>query len=139
MEFIEQYHYTIGIGVTRIFLGFLFLFQGYDALFKIGLTNAADVYQEKFGPKGLARPLTVLAAWFTSFTAFLCGLLLIFGLFEYISLYLLGLNLVVTAVGFGINQPLWDTRHVFPRLLLLIILLLTPGEWHSFTLDHLFF
>jgi uncharacterized membrane protein YphA (DoxX/SURF4 family) len=138
MELFENYHYAVGTSVARIFLGFLFFFQGYDAVFKIGLKQVTDTYQEKFGPKGIPRFLTALTAQFTSFTALLCGFLLIFGMFEFFSLYLLGLNLIITGIGFGMNLPLWDTRHVFPRLSLLLLLLLTPLEWHFFTLDQLF-
>lgn len=139
MELFENYHYTAGITVARIFLGFLFLFQGYDAVFNIGLKQVTDTYQEKFGPKGIPRFLTGLTARYTSFTALICGVLVIFGMFEFLSLYLLGLNLIITGIGFGMNQPLWDTRHVLPRIALLLLLLLTPLEWHSFTLDHLVF
>ena len=139
MEFINQYHYIAGVAVARIFLGFLFLFQGYDAIFKIGLKQAIDTYQERFDSKGVPKPVTFLAAVFTSFSAFICGGLLVLGLFEVIALYLLGINLIVTAIGFGMNEPLWDTRNAFPRMVLLLLLLLTPLEWHSLSLDRLFF
>jgi hypothetical protein len=65
--------------------------------------------------------------------------LLLLGLFEYAALYLLGINLLVAAAGFGIVTPLWDMRHAFPRLALLLLLLLVPQTWHCWTLDHLFF
>lgn len=139
MELFDCFHYIAGTSIARIFLGFLFFFQGYDAIFKIGLKQVTDTYQEKFGPKGIPRFLTALTAWYTSSTALICGVFVIFGIFEFFSLYLLGLNLVITGIGFGMNQPLWDTRHVLPRLALLLLLLLTPLEWHCFTLDHLVF
>ena len=139
MEIIEHYHYIAATTVARVFLGFLFFFQGYDAVAKIGLKKVTDTYHESFGQKGIPRILTSLAAVFTSYTELVCGVLLVFGLFEIAALYLLGLNLVIAGVGFGINQPLWDTRNVFPRLIILLLLLLTPLEWHSWSLDQLFF
>ncbi len=139
MEIIEQYHYASAIMITRVFLGFLFLFQGYDAIVKIGMKNVINIYQERFVMKGIPRLLTSIAALFTAYTELICGGLLILGLFEFIALYLLGLNLIIAGIGFGINEPLWDTRNVFPRLALLLLLLITPLEWHSFSLDHLFF
>ncbi|WP_300662846.1 DoxX family membrane protein [Fluviicola sp.] len=139
MEIIEQYHYVSAVTIARIFLGILFLFQGYDAVVKIGMKNVIDAYQKRFAVKGIPRSLTSIAALFTSYTELICGALLIFGLFEFIILYLLGLNLIIAGIGFGINEPLWDTRHVFPRLVLLLLLLMTPPEWHSFSLDHIFF
>lgn len=135
----ETYHYTSAITIARVFLGFLFLFQGYDAVVKIGMKNVTNTYQEQFAKKGISRALTSLAAIFTSYTELICGGLLILGLFELIALYLLGLNLIIAAIGFGVNEPLWNTRNVFPRLALLLLLLMTPLEWHHFSLDYLFF
>lgn len=139
MEIIEHYHYLVAITVARIFLGLLFLFQGYDAAVNIGLKKVSDTYQEAFQKKGIPRFLTVLASWFTAYTALIGGLLLVLGLFEFAALYLLGLNLLIAALGFGINEPLWNMRHVFPRLVLLLLLLTTPLEWHSWSLDKLLF
>lgn len=139
MELIEQYHYTSAITIARVFLGFLFLFQGYDAVVKIGMKTVINTYQERFIYKGIPQPFTSLAALFTSYTELICGGLLIFGLFEFIALYLLGLNLVIAGIGFGMNEPLWNMRNVFPRLTLLLFLAVTPLEWHSFSLDYLLF
>ena len=135
----ETYHYALAITIARVFLGFLFLFQGYDAIVKIGMKNVIAIYHERFAKKGIPRSLTSMAALFTSYTELICGALLILGLFEISVLYLLGLNLIIAGIGFGMNEPLWDTRHVFPRLALLLLLLMTPPEWHNFSLDHLFF
>ena len=139
MDLVTQYHYLAAIFIARVFLGSLFLFQGYDAVFRIGLKKAIDTYQEGFGPKGIPRVLTALAAFFTSYTALICGFLLFFGVFEIVALYLLGLNLLIAGIGFGIHTSVWDTRNVYPRLILLLLLLLTPLEWHSWSLDHLLF
>ena len=139
MELISHYHYIAGITIARLFIGFLFLFQGYDALFKIGLKEVTNTYHAKFSLKGIPRSLTASAAVFTSCSAFICGALLVLGLFETIALYLLGINLIIAGIGFGMNEPLWDTRNVFPRMALVLLLLLTPLEWHSFSLDQLFF
>jgi len=139
MEFLSQYHQIAGLTLTRVFLGFLFIFQGYDAIFRIGMSKVTATYQAGFGPKGVPHFFTAIAAWFTSCTELICGFLLLIGLFEYTALYLLGLNLIIAAAGFGMNNPLWDTRHVFPRLLLLLVLLFAPFEWHAWSFDHLFF
>lgn len=137
MDLITQNHYQAAILIARVFLGLLFLFQGYDAVFQVGLKKAIDTYQEGFRSKGIPRTLTVLAAFFTSYTALVCGFLLIFGLFETAALYLLGFNVLIAGIGFGIHTPVWDTRNVYPRLILLLLLLLTPLKWHSWSLDHL--
>ena len=139
MEILTQYHQLAGITLTRVFLGFLFLFQGYDAVFQIGIQKVTDAYDENFKLKGIPRKITSLSAWYTAYTELICGFLLILGLFEYASLYLLGINLIIAAIGFGMNAPLWDTRNVYPRLLLILILLMTPIHWHHWSLDYLIF
>lgn len=139
MEVIEQYQYISAIMIARVFLGFLFLFQGYDAIVNIGMKTVINTYQERFVNKGIPRLLTSFVGLYTSYTELICGGLLIFGLFEFPALYLLGINLIIAGIGFGMNQPLWDTRNVFPRLTLLLLLLMTPPEWHSLSLDQLFF
>lgn len=139
MEILTQYHQLAAITLARIFLGFLFLFQGYDAVFHIGIKKVTDTYHENFKLKGIPRAITTLSAWYTSYTELICGFLLVLGLFEFASLYLLGINLIIAAIGFGMNVPLWDTRNVYPRLLLILILLLTPIHWHHWSLDHFIF
>jgi putative oxidoreductase len=139
METLTQYHQLAAITLARIFLGLLFLFQGYDAVFHIGIQKVTNTYHESFKLKGIPRIITLLSAWYTTYTELICGFLLILGLFEFASLYLLGINLLIAAIGFGMNAPLWDTRNVYPRLLLILILLMTPIHWHQWALDYLIF
>ncbi|WP_341900839.1 DoxX family protein [Fluviicola taffensis] len=139
MEILTQYHQMAAIALARIFLGFLFLFQGYDAVFHIGIKKVTDTYHESFKLKGIPRMITSLSAWYTSYTELICGFLLVLGLFEFASLYLLGINLILAAIGFGMNAPLWDTRNVYPRLLLILFLLMTPLHSHHWSLDYLIF
>ena len=139
METLYEYHATAAATIARIFLGLLFFFQGYDAVFRVGIGKAIATYDEGFKPKGVPHLLTIAAAWFTAYTELICGALLVLGFMQYAALYLLGINLLIAATGFGIVTPLWDTRHVFPRLLLLLLLLLIPQAWNAWGLDHLLF
>jgi putative oxidoreductase len=139
MEIINQYHEIAAIFIARVFLGFIFFFQGYDAVFNIKINNVIETYQNMFENRKMPKFLIVLASWYTSYTEFFCGFLLIFGLFEYVALFLLGINLIVAAIGFGLNTPIWDPKHVFPRLVLILLLLLVPQAWHAWSLDNLFF
>ena len=59
------------------------------------------------------------------------------GLFKYIALYMLGINLLVAAVVFSLIKPMWDMQYYFPRLVLVIALLLLPGDWDILTVDYL--
>ena len=138
MENLNQYHEIACVFIARVFLGFLFFFQGYDAVFKIKIKNVVQTYQEPFMNKGIPKCITLCAAWFTSCSALICGFLLVIGLFQYYALYLLGINILIASIGFGINTPMWDTRFVLPRLILLLFLLLVPQEWNLWALDWIF-
>lgn len=137
MEIINQYHLIALTLIARLFLGILFFFQGYDAVFKVKIINVIDTYQNTFYNNGIPKWITVAAAWFTSLAALIGGVFLIIGFCEYLMLYILGLNLIITAIGFGINTPLWDTRFVFPRLLLILFLLIIPIQWDVISIDYL--
>jgi len=135
MEALTQYHLIAAATTARIFLGLLFFFQGYDAVFGIGMKQVKMTYREGFSGKHIPTALVDLAAWFTSLSEWVCGGLLIIGLFQVPALYVLGLNLLVAATGFGVKQPLWDTKFVFPRLALLLFLLCIPSAWLKWSLD----
>jgi uncharacterized membrane protein YphA (DoxX/SURF4 family) len=137
MEIIDQYHQIAAITLARVFLGILFFFQGFDAVFKIKIRNVIQTYQSTFTNKGIPQFFIAFGAWFTSCSALVFGFLLVIGLFEYIALYILSVNIIIAAIGFSINTPMWDMRFVFPRLVLIILLLLVPEAWNTFSLDHL--
>jgi putative oxidoreductase len=139
MDSIIQYHDVAAVFIARVFLGLLFFFQGFDAVFNIKVRNVIEAYENSFANKGIPRFITVLGSWFTSYVELIGGFLLVFGLFEYCALYLLGLNLIIASIAFGITSPIWDMRFVFPRLVLLLFLLLMPYTFHSWSLDTILF
>jgi uncharacterized membrane protein YphA (DoxX/SURF4 family) len=139
MEIIYHYHYQAATLFARVLLGLLFIYQGYDAVFRVKIRNVADTYDDLFEQKGIPRFLTKAGAWFTSLTELIGGFLLIIGLFSHVSLYLLALNILFASFAFGLNTPLWDTKHVWPRFVLIVFLLAVPISWHSLSLDHLIF
>lgn len=124
---------------ARLILGILFFFQGYDAVFKIGIGRVAETYLDSYAARKVPRFVTILGAWFTSLAELTGGLLLILGLCKYAALSLLGIDLVVASLAFSIAQPMWDTRHVLPRLLLLLLLLLLPASADIYSLDNYLF
>lgn len=139
METINQYQYEVAVLIARVFLGCLFLFQGYDAVFNVKIKNVIATFENDLIREGIPRFLIVWGSWFTSYSELIGGTLLIVGLFQYPVLFMLGLNIIIAAIGFGINTPVWDTRHVFPRLVLLLLLLIVPQSWNTFSIDHLIF
>lgn len=139
MESIIQYHEITAAFIARVFLGFLFFFQGYDAVFNIKVENVIQTYENSFEKKGIPNFLIVFGAWFTSYAELIGGLLLILGLFEYVALYLLGVNLLLVNVAFGISNPMWDMKYVSPRLALILFLLIIPTAWNKWSADFLLF
>jgi uncharacterized membrane protein YphA (DoxX/SURF4 family) len=139
MEIISHYHCLYAALLARVFLGCLFFFQGYDAVFKVKIENVVETFEHEFSGKKIPGFLIVFASWFTCYTELIGGFLLIIGLFQYPVLCLLGINLIIAAIGFGINTPMWSTRHVFPRLILILFLLVIPQSWNLASLDTLFF
>ncbi|MCW3077109.1 MAG: hypothetical protein JWO32_1718 [Bacteroidetes bacterium] len=124
---------------ARLLLGFLFFFQGWDAVFKVKIKNVVAAYETSFSSKGIPRILTVVGSWFTSYTELICGFLLILGLFEIPALYILGINILLASIAFGITTPMWDMRYVFPRVILLLFLLIIPRSWDILSLDNFLF
>lgn len=132
------YHNQIAIVfIARVFLGILFFFQGYDAVFNIKISGVINTFQDPLKEKAIPRFLIVLAAYYTSFIELVGGFFLIVGFMKYNTLYLLGVDLLLVAFAFSMIRPMWDMQFVFPRLLLLIFLLLVPYEWDVFSVDHI--
>jgi putative oxidoreductase len=123
--------------LTRIFLGILFVFQGYDKVFRIKPSGVVKMFEYPFRQTGLPVWILYTGVYVTSVIELSCGLLLIIGLFKYYALYLLGIDLLLVSFGLGLINPMWDVKHAWPRLLLLILLLLLPSSWDTFSLDYL--
>lgn len=125
--------------LIRIFTGILFFFQGYDKIFRLGLKNVFTTVAPQYEKAGLNDGMIRLVTVITSWIEFLAGLLLIVGLLKYVALYALGIDLLIVAIGMSMLNPMWDLQYVFPRLLLLLFLLIYPGTLDIIALDHFIF
>jgi uncharacterized membrane protein YphA (DoxX/SURF4 family) len=128
---------AIAEALVRVFLGILFFFQGYDKLFVIKINEVVASFMKDAERRHIPHALVAFISYFTSIIEFLCGLLLIIGLFTNYALVLLGLDLIMIAFAFSTMQAMWDLKFVFPRLILLVILLILPPHAHFFSLDYL--
>jgi putative oxidoreductase len=126
---------AIALLTLRVFIGVVFFFQGYDKVFRIKVKNVISTYHSTLENHNLPPALITLAAFFTSYAELAGGLLLALGLFKLPVIYLLTFDIFVASVAFSIMQPMWNMQHVFPRLAILIALLLLPQDWDIFTLD----
>lgn len=129
--------YQIAELILRVFCGVIFVYQGYDKLFKIKISGVTQAFQMNAQKNNIPDFLLKGAAVYTSFVEFIGGLLLILGLFKNYALLLLGVDLIVVAMGFSMMEPVWDMRHVFPRLMMVFVLLILPAEWEYFSIDQL--
>ncbi len=129
-------HLILAALLARVFLGVLFFLQGYDKVFRMGLKRVIETIHTPLHDKGIPNTLSVLGAYYTSYTELVCGVLLIAGFLKYYSLYLLGIDLLFVSLLFGIVEPMWDMKHIFPRLVLLIFLLIIPAQWDIVSVDN---
>jgi putative oxidoreductase len=133
----QTYHHEIAaVLIARVFLGLLFFVQGYDAVFKVKVKGVIDAISAPLSASRVPRFLIVLGAVFTSYVELIAGFFLIIGFVKYYSLYLLGIDLIVASIAFGISRPVWDLKFVFPRLALLLFLLIVPSQWDIFSVDY---
>lgn len=129
--------YQIAELILRVFCGVVFVYQGYDKLFKVKISGVTLAFENNAQKNNIPHFLLYAAAAFTSIAEFAGGFLLMFGLLKNISLVVLGIDLIVVAAAFSMVEPVWDMRHVFPRLLMVFTLLILPDEWGYLSLDNL--
>ena len=122
--------------ILRIFLGILFFAQGYDKVFKIKIKGVYETFEVPMRPKNMPHFILRLSAYFTSYVELIGGLCLLLGLFKFYILYLLGFDILLVAAAMAILNPMWDMQFVFPRLVILIALLLIPAAWDALSLDY---
>jgi uncharacterized membrane protein YphA (DoxX/SURF4 family) len=122
--------------ILRVILGILFFFQGADKIFNVRIIGVIDFFKEESKHKYIPPIVLTSSAYLTSYIEMICGALLILGLFKTQALYLLGLDLILVTAAFSYLKAMWDMQLLFPRLVLLVMLLLMPAEWDVFSLDH---
>lgn len=122
--------------IIRLFVGILFFTQGYDKVFNIKIMGVVDNFLADAEHLHIHKPMVTLFTYITSFVEFIGGFLLLIGLFTNYTLIMLGFDLVLVCVAFSLIRPMWDMQYVFPRLVLIIFLLVLPGEYSKFGFDH---
>ncbi|MBC7864224.1 MAG: DoxX family protein [Bacteroidia bacterium] len=135
----EEYNFIAADLFLRCVAGLLFFFQGYDKLFRLGLKEVVKTFHYDAESHHVPDFFVWMIAIYSSFVEFFCGLLLILGLFKTWALVLLGLDIILVVFAFSFMKPMWDMKHVFPRFILLIALLVIPAQWGKFSLDQLIF
>ena len=128
---------VMAVFIARVFLGLLFFFQGVDAVFNIRIKGVIQTIREPLVSRGVPPFMILLGAYYTSYIELIGGLCLIIGFAKYYALYLLGIDLLIASIAFGIVKPMWDMQFVFPRLALLIFFLIAPSQWDVISVDYI--
>ncbi len=123
--------------LARVFLGVLFFLQGYDKVFRLKVPNVIDTIHTPLKTRGVPEFFSVMGAYGTSYVELICGAMLILGFATYWNLYLLGFDMLFAVLVFSIVEPMWDMKHIFPRLALLIFLLIAPSQWNVISIDYI--
>lgn len=132
----NEYKIQIAELLVRSFAGILFLFQGYDKLFRIKIPGVIDVFTADADRYHVPHSLIKLMAYYTSIVEFFGGFFLLTGFLTSYALYALGLDLVLVGMAFSYMTPMWDMKYVFPRFVLVVALLVFPDHYQFFSMDH---
>jgi len=122
--------------LVRIMAGLLFFFQGYDKVFRLGLEEVMRTVSPSYRERNMPEPLIKIFVFFTSYVELIGGALLLVGLFQPVVIPLMGIDLIIAAAGMSMVNPMWDTRHVMTRFLLIIALLLIGPLNDVFSVDY---
>ncbi|MCX8080371.1 MAG: DoxX family membrane protein [Bacteroidia bacterium] len=120
----------------RVLVACLFIFQGYDKLFKLGIGPVYQYFSEEFEKinfhSGLSKTLISISSW----VEFIGGILLLVGLFRIYVLEILLAEVVIISVFFSVLKPMWDMKFVWPRLVLIVFLIIIPSSWAKLSIDN---
>ena len=127
---------VLAVFIARIMAGLLFFFQGLDAVFKVKVSFIVETIRVPLQKKGVPYFLIIPGAYYTSYIKLVAGFCLLIGFAKYYALYLLGFDLIVASIAFGMIKAVWDMQYVFPRLFLVLFLLVVPSEWDVLSVDY---
>lgn len=124
---------------ARMILGLLFLMAGWHKVFVMGAdTHAIQLFVEGYRDSWIPTWLLYGTGFIIPFIELIGGLFLMVGIRIKTVLFALGLLLVLVTYGHLLNEPFYDiTTHIFPRLALLLFILLIPTRVDRWSLDYL--
>ena len=120
----------------RYSLSILFFFQAVDKLFVLGPREVIRTISRDHQKHRLPDWIIVGITYTNSIVELVFPLLLILGWHTQLAALVLGFNLLTVVFFFSWMNPLWDMKHVFPRLLLLILFFCLPESVNLFRLDN---
>lgn len=122
---------------ARVVLGLLFFQGALWRVFDLGVVEHArrffvTPYAETFLPEWSLW----IAGVGVPFAELIGGALILLGLWRLVGLVLVGGVLVLVTFGHLVTEPIFSiSGHIFPRLVLVVFLLVVPTSWDRFSLD----
>src|ERR1700733_1427531 len=92
---------ALALFVIRIVAGILFFSQAYDRLFHVRIEGVLNAFGDSLTRRKIPRSFQRFVVVLSSYTKLAGGMLLVLGLFKYIALYALGINLLFAAIAFS--------------------------------------
>ncbi|MFN7012841.1 MAG: hypothetical protein ACK4ON_01075 [Bacteroidia bacterium] len=68
-----EYNFVIFEFVFRVFCGVLFVYQGYDKLFVVGMNEVVNTFQNEARRKNVPRFFVVVSSYYSSLVEFFVG------------------------------------------------------------------
>ncbi len=124
---------------ARVILGLIFLMAGWYKVFELGAANhAQQLFVEPYTTYWMPEWLL----WFTGYTIpyieLTAGLFLVIGLRIKTAAIALGGILIIVTYGHLLQEPFFDTTtHIFPRTVLLLIVLYLNPKHDTLSVDYL--
>jgi putative oxidoreductase len=125
---------AIALFAVRIITGILFFYQAYDKIFKVGLSNVTETFRNSLSGTFFGSGLLTIMTYLSSYAELCGGLLIITGLGRDYVLYMLAADMIAVAFIFSMIKAMWDMQLYFPRLILILIMLICPSEWDKYIL-----
>jgi putative oxidoreductase len=132
----DIFNLQLAVFVLRSVTGLLFLSQGYDRAFKIKADEIVSAFQTDVIRKILPGSLLKFTVHLSAYIELIGGIMLLVGFQRDIALYILSAEMIFVTLAFSLIQPMWDMQYFFPRFAFIITLLILPGEWDRFSIDH---
>ena len=123
---------------ARWVLGLIFLMSGWYKVFDLtAYEHASRFFVQGYADTWIPSWLLWALGFTIPFVELIAGALVCMGLRLRESLILLGGVLVIVAYGHLLKEPIYDiTAHIFPRLTLLLFILMLPDNRDYASLDY---
>jgi len=127
--------------ITRWVVGLMFFMAGWMKTFQMGpLEHARRLFVEPYAETWIPEWLLWASGTAVPIVELVGGALICLGFLVLPASVALGGVLVMVTYGHLLLEPLFSTTsHIFPRLVLLVLVLVIPRDHDRLSLDHWFF